>query len=324
MLKRTICKYTIALCFTLWPILFLQDASYGATNVGKTATIKGSVTGRVQGNSRKLVKGKPVYLNERIKASRRSTGQFILLDNSKIAVGAGATIVLDKFVVSSGKKAKRVSLNVLRGALRFSSGRSGSGVYKIVTPTATLGIRGTLFDVTVIRGVTSVLLLRGLVDVCSSTGCKRLSDRCSYAIARRGRPVETGHTKRRRPSSREIDPKLFPFARSQRGLIRGLRAGGGSCFNIAVERKRRQVIQPIPRIPAPVPPPPPRPNPPPNPPKDPPSGIPGNPGNSKPVGNAGTAPGRSADKGADGRGASEQNRNNGNKRNNGNNGSNGN
>ncbi|MEP4290535.1 MAG: FecR domain-containing protein, partial [Rhizobiaceae bacterium] len=206
-----------AIILLLYFALLSSIPSFAAQDVGKTATIKGSVTGSVQGKSRRLAKGKPVYLNERIKARSRSTGQFILLDNSKIAVGEGATVVLDKFLVSRGKKAKKVSLNVLRGALRFSSGRSGSKAYKIVTPTATLGVRGTLFDVSVVRGVTSVLLLRGSVDVCGSRGCSRLTDRCSYAIARRGRAVQTGHTKRGRSNARDVDPDLFPFAHSQRG-----------------------------------------------------------------------------------------------------------
>jgi len=323
-----------AIPLILYSALLTATPSFAAQDVGKAATIKGSVTGSVRGKSRRLAKGKPVYLNERIKARSRSTGQFILRDNSKIAVGAGATVVLDKFLVSRGKKAKKVTLNVLRGALRFSSGRSGNKAYKIVTPTATLGVRGTLFDVTVVRGVTSVLLLRGSVDVCSSRGCSRLTDRCSYAVARRGRPVETGHTRRRRSNTRDVDPDLFPFAHSQRGLMRGLRARGSGCFSVTRKQRTKKVRPTVrrarvsPNVPTPPPTQPPSPpneppsppNEPPSPPSEPPSDIPGNPGNTNPNGNAGNSPGKSGSKGDPGRGASDGKGNNGNRGNRGNSG----
>ena len=62
-----------------------------------------------------------------------------------------------------------------KGAFRFITGASPKAAYEIKTPTATMGVRGTVFDVFVADdGETVVLLHEGGVDVCSAPGsCKR-------------------------------------------------------------------------------------------------------------------------------------------------------
>jgi outer membrane immunogenic protein len=162
-----------------------------AQEIGKAGLVRGSITGRVDGHSRKLSTGKPIYAKERITAKSKSAAEFVLWDKSRISIGPGSTIVLDEFLVSSRKKG--VTLSLLKGALRFTSGTSGNKGYRIKTPTASLGVRGTEFRINVGREKTGVLLLRGGIDVCGKDGCKELKKRCSWATVDRGGKIQTGN-----------------------------------------------------------------------------------------------------------------------------------
>jgi hypothetical protein len=65
---------------------------------------------------------------------------------------------------------------LLKGTLRFLTGREASQSYKIETATATIGIRGTIFDLYIgPQGETFVLMHQGLIEVCSQerSACRK-------------------------------------------------------------------------------------------------------------------------------------------------------
>ena len=147
--------------------------------VGKTSKVFNLVIGDNLNVLRELNKNDPVYALERISAEPDSHGEILLNDNSHIVVGPGAEIFLDDFVI--GKSGiKSATVNVVKGAFRFVSGSSPKGTFKIKTPLATIGIRGTLFDVYVRpSGKTDVILYSGEVKVCTlSNRCKKLNKTC--------------------------------------------------------------------------------------------------------------------------------------------------
>jgi hypothetical protein len=67
-------------------------------------------------------------------------------------------------------------INLLKGAMRFTSGRLGHRSLRVVTPVATIGIRGTDFWVGQIDGVYGVLLLSGAVEVSNDGGTVSLDE----------------------------------------------------------------------------------------------------------------------------------------------------
>jgi hypothetical protein len=75
--------------------------------------------------------------------------------------------VIDAFVFN-GNRAGNFSINAVRGAFRFITGNSPKNAYSIITPTATIGMRGTQFDLTVDRlgGTTRVLEYEGITRIC--------------------------------------------------------------------------------------------------------------------------------------------------------------
>ena len=63
-------------------------------------------------------------------------------DDTKLVVRPNSMMVIDAFVFNSDDTARQVSINAVRGACRFITGKSSKDAYSIATPTATIGVRG--------------------------------------------------------------------------------------------------------------------------------------------------------------------------------------
>ncbi len=100
-------------------------------------TIIDAKTGR-----RILLKSSPVYSGDRITTDNVGNTQIKFRDDTKLVVGPNSTLVIDAFVFSNNDTARQVSISAIKGAFRFISGKSPKDVYRITTPTATIGIRG--------------------------------------------------------------------------------------------------------------------------------------------------------------------------------------
>jgi|TARA_B100000959_G_scaffold3769_2_gene4078 hypothetical protein len=82
-------------------------------------------------------------------------------------------VVLDEYFY--GNSGGVVTL--LKGTMRFISGRMGRPVLKIQMPVATIGIRGTDFWASEIDGGFGILLMHGIVDVSNAAGTVTLTKR---------------------------------------------------------------------------------------------------------------------------------------------------
>ena len=157
--------------------LMIGGAAEAAPEVGKATAITVEVKGDAAGDIRTLKTGDQVFQEEVIATDAKGVGQFEFLDNTKLAIGPGSSVKLDRFVYGLDRTATAVSIQLTKGAFRFISGKSASTAYQIATPTATIGVRGTTFDVFVADdGEMAVAMINGGVDVCARRGsnaCQR-------------------------------------------------------------------------------------------------------------------------------------------------------
>lgn len=160
---------TGALCLAACPVLAATP------EIGDAVAVKNEVTAETGDDTRKLAKGEKVFQNEILVTSPDASAEIQLLDKTKLAVGSSARIVLDKFIYDPNAAPGSISINLAKGAFRFITGKSPKTAYEIKTPTASMGVRGTVFDVFVADdGETVVLLHEGGVDVCPTpTSCQR-------------------------------------------------------------------------------------------------------------------------------------------------------
>lgn len=102
------------------------------------------VTGKV-GNPRKLREGSPVHVGERIRASGNGEAVLKTSDAGVVAVRPGAEFIPERYA-AEGKSTDRQVLRLITGSLRVISGwisHFNRTDHRIVTPSATIGIRGT-------------------------------------------------------------------------------------------------------------------------------------------------------------------------------------
>lgn len=150
--------------------------------------------------------------------------QIRFLDNTRFVVGPNSSTTIDEFVFNNNGKASDVTFAAVRGTFRFIGGNSGPGVYSIRTPTATIGIRGTATDFTVLRnGEAMFYWQHGTGDICVvPLGAAPNSPRSECRVVTAGDFVDappTGGFANLSPS--QIAARIrdyMPYVNSQRGL----------------------------------------------------------------------------------------------------------
>src|SRR5262245_47701593 len=158
----------------LGTLLYCSTSSQAAEpgDIGNAVVIKNLVTAADLQDKRRLAKGDAVREQELLETQTASHGEFRLADDTKLALGPDARLVLDKFVYDPNATNKQVVLNFAVGAFRFISSSKDPVGYELKTPTASLGIRGTVFDFYIAdKGTMVVLMHKGALDVCA-VGCK--------------------------------------------------------------------------------------------------------------------------------------------------------
>jgi hypothetical protein len=143
--------------------------------IGDARTIVSIVKADFAQEERELTVGDSVRQDEIIEVSQDGRGEFRLEDDTKLALGPGSRLVLDKFVYDSDKKAGSIVLDLTKGAFRFITGVASKPTYLIRTPNASITVRGTIFDLFILADNTVWLLLHeGGIEVSSKGKCRVL------------------------------------------------------------------------------------------------------------------------------------------------------
>ena len=150
-------------------VLCMAASTAFAEPIGSAVRIVNKVTGSLDQQKHDLTVGDNVSQNEAIEVASDALGELKLRDDTKLALGPGSRLVLDKFVYNPAPSTGAVGVNLVKGAFRFITGLSSKGNYELRTPSAVISVRGTVFDVYVDQaGGTWLLLLEGSVRVCNT------------------------------------------------------------------------------------------------------------------------------------------------------------
>jgi len=218
------------LCFAL---LSLNTTSAVGEVVGRTVAAADLVQNYSAGQVSKVAASSKILLNDRLKANASGNAQIELVDGTKVVVGPGADLTIDKFAFANNGTLKQLTVKATKGAFRFISGHSDHSAYAIRTPSGTIGVRGTALDVTVVKGGTYVALLQGAINVCdNSRRCRVLDNPCDYIFVGRRGLGGTGRISSNGRTDKARQP--FPLLASQSQLMPQFRrfATGCSARNI--------------------------------------------------------------------------------------------
>ena len=151
---------------------FLGSAPFAVaateTKIGVSAAVKGDVyvRGAQEENQRRAVVNEDVALGDEVDSRKKSALQILLLDETVFTVGSDCVLTIDEFVYDPSSKSGKMAASVAKGTFRFVTGRIGANDpqdVSITTPTATIGIRGTIIETTVGPNAIEIAKLAGLL-----------------------------------------------------------------------------------------------------------------------------------------------------------------
>ena len=219
---------TVALALSA-SVAVTSNATAESEKIGQATRIQTAVNG----DSGELAVKGPVHRDERISTSKAGLGEFLFRDGTKLAVGWGSSVVIDKFIFDDSNSLKKLSIRAVKGTFRWVSGNSKSSAYEIVTPAGTIGVRGTKFDFYVGGdGTTAVVLLSGHAQFCGGGGCVQLQRRCDCVIAKRGTKPSVSRASRQTLISLG-NVRALPFLSGNQNLSGGFGASSGCGMSVA-------------------------------------------------------------------------------------------
>src|SRR5690349_7708501 len=175
-------------CFSLLSAIGLVTAltavpAHAQTRVGEAAVVKNEVL-RVAGPSTSQINvGDGLVRDETVRTGVDSAARFVMADSTNLSLGPSATLKLDRTVFNDEHSYRDVAIRMTTGAFRFVTGHSEKTAYKITTPLATIGVRGTTLDILSQRGRSVVVLQEGAASVCTTNlQCVQLTQPGDTAI----------------------------------------------------------------------------------------------------------------------------------------------
>ena len=136
-------------------------------SIGSVSGVQPDAFGTPPGQTRRTLSIQTdVFSSERLETQKAAWAQIRFRDDTDFRVGGSSVVVLDKFVYDPQKKTGELVLNVGQGMFRFVTGTMNKDGYKIQTPSAVIGVRGTdlLLEVTP-AGDTRVAVISGQVVI---------------------------------------------------------------------------------------------------------------------------------------------------------------
>ena len=147
-MKRKNTQKAILLLVTLLMSQWAMSATTAALEVGSALFVRGAVSAQSQdGKAHLLEKQSPIKLHDRISTGTRSFAILEMNDGARITLRPDTVFVVDEYIWKAGKGKANYSL--LKGGMRASTGLIGKNnpdASTIITPYATIYIRGTEYD----------------------------------------------------------------------------------------------------------------------------------------------------------------------------------
>ena len=206
----------------------LSLVAASAQEVGVAVVVKrGAVIENASGTAR-IRNRTPISNGDVVVTNGRGVVQLLFADQTRIVVGPNTRLEVEDVTLASERPS--FAIGILGGVFRFLSGNSPKSAYELRTPTATMGIRGTVFDVAVdtARNTTRLVTFDGIVRLCGAR-CGNVTGGCTMIRTNSLGQLQPPTDKRERDA---VLNTLFPFIIDQRSLGERYRTRTERCGDI--------------------------------------------------------------------------------------------
>ncbi len=168
-MRRPIHRWRAGLCLLLAAAIVAGDVR-AYENIGVASFVRNEVTGVLPTRSVVINVGENVVRDEIVKTSQDSVAKLVFTDSSNLSIGPNSMVKLDKFVAAGASSYGKETINVLKGAFRFTTGHFDKRAYEVKTGVATIGVRGTIYEGRAEPNRTILNVLEGAVRVRTTGG----------------------------------------------------------------------------------------------------------------------------------------------------------
>lgn len=159
-------------------------------SAGQIVWAKGMITATYpEQSSRILERGSPLYEKDTVVTDDSSSGEISFTDNSIVSLRPSTTFVIEQYHFDEKKPSSAAGqyiMNLVKGGFRTITGfvaKAKPENYKVKTPIATIGVRGTTYQMNCENGKCGVGLEKGTgVTISNQTGNYVLTPRTRYAF----------------------------------------------------------------------------------------------------------------------------------------------
>jgi hypothetical protein len=141
--SRILTSMVLVVALSVTTIATAEDSS------GMVVASRGEVIAMSNGGSRELKQGDFIYISDEIMTTNRSFVVLQFEDGAKVTVRPDSTMIIEQYVYN-GNAGDEAELNLVSGGLRVITGamaKSNPENYKVRTPVALMGVRGTEFSI---------------------------------------------------------------------------------------------------------------------------------------------------------------------------------
>jgi len=129
-------------------------AAYAAALFGTVEALSGDASvADIPGTTARVYKGQQIFEGQTLNTSEGSEVHIATVDGGFIALRENTIFRVDEYKAEGDDSADKIFMSLLRGAMRSITGWIGThnrSAYRITTPNATIGVRGTDHETMVI------------------------------------------------------------------------------------------------------------------------------------------------------------------------------
>ena len=200
---------------------------------GTALGVKPQAEADTSGASRVLTVGADIFIGDKVNTGPAGQVQIKFSDKTELVVGPNSSLLIEDYLLRDDQSAGKFAINALSGTFRFATGGAPKDRYIIITPTGTIGVRGTAFDFNVDDERTRVLLFHGAVRLCNLAGtCVTLDDTCEIGTYDLSQSTVIGSPDDLTGEQRDVLQAVFKYAEVQTPLMREFWVENArQCFN---------------------------------------------------------------------------------------------
>jgi hypothetical protein len=193
-----------------------------AGGVGTVTHLSGPLFARkADGSMRTLAVNSPVEQGDTVVAEKRTYGKIKFIDGGEVTLRPGSSFVVESYHFDKNKPEEdKAVLGLLKGSLRAVTGqvskRGNQDAYKMKAPTATIGVRGTSYDLKICEnncpGLANglyFLVMDGRIEVSNSGGAK------SFAVGMYGYVKDSSTPPVILPTPPKLDFQIPPLEKNK-------------------------------------------------------------------------------------------------------------